>query len=156
MEKSEKPEYRSLENFLISSPLSIDSQLTDAWNTEFTVKGREIEATVLFGDMGDFTTRTRKMNSTGTLLFVNEFLTWVTHEAVMLFHGIIDKYIGDEIMIVFSREFGSEDPVVDAVRTARWMGERDVYQFCPHIGIAHGQVTVGYVGTHLRFECSVF
>jgi hypothetical protein len=36
------------------------------------------------------------------------------------------------------------------------MGENDVLAFCPHIGIARGIVTVGYVGTPLKFDCSVF
>lgn len=68
----------------------------------------------------------------------------------------MDKYIGDEIMIVFSKEFGSDDPFVDAVQTARMMCERDALAFDPHIGIASGPVTVGYVGTPIRYNCSVF
>jgi hypothetical protein len=59
-------------------------------------------------------------------------------------------------MVVFAREFGSDDPFVDAVQTARWMSEHDALAFCPHIGIANGPVTVGYVGTPIRYNCSVF
>ncbi len=36
------------------------------------------------------------------------------------------------------------------------MGEHDALSFCPHIGIASGLVTVGYVGTPLKYSCSVF
>jgi hypothetical protein len=60
------------------------------------------------------------------------------------------------MMVVFSDEFGSADAFLDAVQTARWMGENDFLAFCPHIGIASGIVTVGYVGTPLKFDCSVF
>lgn len=70
--------------------------------------------------------------------------------------GIIDKYIGDEVMVIFSTEFGSEDPFRDAVEAAREMGEHDALDFSPHIGIASGRVVVGYVGTPLKFNCSVF
>ena len=59
-------------------------------------------------------------------------------------------------MIVFSKEFGSEDPFVDAVQTARWMGQKDAYSFMPHVGLASGLVIVGYVGTPLKYNCSVF
>lgn len=91
-----------------------------------------------------------------TLVFVNNFFTWITAEGLRGRPGIVDKYIGDEIMVVFSTEFGSEDPVVDAVLTARAMIDGDVLGFCPHIGIAQGPVCVGYVGTPLRYSASAF
>ena len=59
-------------------------------------------------------------------------------------------------MVAFSKEFGSTDPFVDAVQTARWMGQNDVFAFMPHVGIATGPVIVGYVGTPLKYNCSVF
>ena len=60
------------------------------------------------------------------------------------------------MMIVFSQDFGSEDPFKDALLTAVAMADQDVLSFCPHIGLAEGRVTVGYVGTPLRYNCSVF
>ena len=59
-------------------------------------------------------------------------------------------------MVVFSEEFGSEDPFVDALQTARQMCSNDPWDFNPHIGIASGPVTVGYVGTPIKYNCSVF
>ena len=59
-------------------------------------------------------------------------------------------------MIVFSDEFGSEDPFVEAVQTARWMAENDLLDFRPHMGIACGVVTIGFVGTPLKYSCSAF
>ena len=59
-------------------------------------------------------------------------------------------------MIVFSKDFGSEDPFVEAIQAARWMSEHDAHSYDPHMGIASGIVTVGYVGTPLRYNCSVF
>lgn len=59
-------------------------------------------------------------------------------------------------MVLFSKEFGSKDPFLDAIQTARFMVERDALAFCPHIGIAGGKVAVGYVGTPLKYNCSVF
>jgi hypothetical protein len=68
----------------------------------------------------------------------------------------VDKYIGDEVMIVFSKEFGSDDPFVEAVQTARAMAQNDVLGFVPHIGVASERVIVGYAGTPLRYNCAVF
>lgn len=90
------------------------------------------------------------------MAYVNNFFAWISAEALQGTNGIVDKYIGDEVMVIYAREFGSEDPFVDAVQAARWMCEHDVHEFCPHIGIASGPVVVGYVGTPRRHSCSVF
>lgn len=146
----------SLEDFLVSSHLSVDAQLDDGWGATFPVKGREINASVLFADISGFSRRTKDLSSTETLIFVNNFFAWITAEALQDSHGIVDKYIGDEIMIVFSAEFGSSNPVAEALTAARRMAENDFLNYCPHIGIASGIVTVGYVGTQFRYNCSVF
>ncbi len=151
-----KYRYRTLEDFLIFNPLSVDGQLDDGWGAVFPVKGREIKAAILFADITSFSRRTLKLSSTETLIFVNNFFTWIAAEALKNRPGIVDKYIGDEIMVIFSEEFGSKDSFVDAVQTARWMGEHDVLAFWPHMGIASGVVTIGFVGTPLKYNCSVF
>jgi hypothetical protein len=151
-----KQKYNSLEDFLVSQPLSVDGQLDDGWGAMFPVKGREIEATILFADITGFSARTQDLSSTETLIFVNNFFAWITAEALGGGHGLVDKYIGDEMMVVFSKEFGSEEPFVEAIQTARFMAEQDAWSFCPHMGIASGNVTVGYVGTPIKYNCSVF
>lgn len=148
--------YHSLEDFLVAKMLTVDAEVDDGWNARYPVKGREIEASILFADITGFSARTADLDPTETLTFVNHFFTWISAEALRGRPGIVDKYIGDEIMVVFSKEFGSEDPFVDAVRTARWMGESDVFAFLPHVGIASGRVIVGYVGTPLKYSCSVY
>jgi len=146
----------SLEDFLISSDLSVDAQLDDGWGESFPVKGREIEASVLFADISSFSSRTMDLSSSETLIFANIFFAWITAEALHESSGIVDKYIGDEIMLVFSKEFGSSNPFSEALTAARRMAENDFLSYSPHIGIASGQVTVGYVGTPLKYNCSVF
>jgi len=148
--------FNSLEDFLISSTLTVDGQVNDGWGALFPVKGREIDATVLFSDIAGFSRRTLDLNPTETLIFVNNFFAWISAEALRETKGIVDKYIGDELMIVFSKEFGSDDPFREAVQAARWMTEHDALSFSPHMGIASGRVIVGYVGTPLRYNCSVF
>lgn len=148
--------FHSLEDFLISTSLSVDDQMDDGWGQLFPVKGREIEATILFADIAAFSRRTLQLSATETLIFANTFFAWISAEALKGRFGIVDKYIGDEIMIVFSSEFGSEDPFLEALQAARFMSEHDAHSFEPHIGIASGIVTVGYVGTSLKYNCSVF
>src|SRR5258708_37481839 len=121
-----KYRFNSLEDFLISSTLTIDGQLDDGWGAMFPVKGREIEATILFADISRFSARTLDLSPAETLIFVNNFFAWITAEALRKSYGIVDKYIGDEMMIVFSKEFGSHDPFAEAVEAARLIGENDV------------------------------
>src|SRR5437016_2604485 len=97
--------YSSLEDFLIASVLSVDGQLDDGWGAAFPVRGREIDATVVFADITAFTSRTLELSPTETLILVNNFFAWISAEALRGGTGIVDKYIGDELMIVFSREF---------------------------------------------------
>jgi class 3 adenylate cyclase len=151
-----KYKYNSLEDFLATNTLSVDDQCDDGWGAMFPVKGREIQASILFSDISGFSKRTLNLSPTETLIFVNNFFAWISAEALRKRPGIVDKYIGDEIMVVFSKEFGSDDPFVDAVQTARWMCEMDSLAFRPHMGIASGPVIVGYVGTPIKYNCSVF
>jgi class 3 adenylate cyclase len=142
--------YHSLEDFLVSNLLSVDGVFDDGWGAAVPVKGREIEAAILFSDISGFSSRTLNLSSTATLAFVNWFFAWITAEALRVGPGIVDKYIGDEIMVIFSPAFGSKDAFADAVQTARRMGENDFLDFRPHMGITAGIVTVGFVGTPVK------
>jgi class 3 adenylate cyclase len=148
--------FHSLEDFLISQPLTVNGVGEDGWGVPFAVKGREINGAVLFADISNFSGRTEALSSTETLIFVNHFFSWISAEALTDSHGIVDKYIGDEIMIVFSSEFGANDAFAEALTAAKHIGDQDPFAFSPHIGIASGTLTVGYVGTPLKYDCSVF
>ncbi len=134
----------------------IDGVLDDGWGEGFPVKGREIDAVILFADISGFSTRTLDLTPAETLIFVQNFFAWISAEALKGRHGIVDKYIGDEVMVVFSKEFGSEDPFLDAVQAAAAMSRHDVHCYQPHMGIAAGDVIVGYAGTPMRYNVSVF
>lgn len=148
--------YASLIDYVMANPLSVNGMLDDGWGASFPVKGIETVAAVLFADISAFTARTQDLSPTETLVYVNNFFAWITAEALRGGNGIVDKYIGDEIMVVFSRDFGSTDPFLDALVAARWMAENDALNYLPRMGIAYGPVTCGIVGTPLRFDCSVF
>lgn len=148
--------FNSLDDFLISRPYTVDAAVNFGPELPYPVKGREIEATILFSDISGYSARTLDLSPVETLTFLNQFVTWVTATALQGTHGIVDKYIGDEMMIVFSEEFGSGDPFGEAVQVARRMGEQDVFSFVPHVGIASGPVIVGHAGTPLMYNCSVF
>ncbi len=148
--------YHSLEDYLASNQNHIDGVANDGFDGSVTIKGREIEAAVLFADISGFSTRTLNLTPAETLAFVQTFFAWTTAEALRDRPGVVDKYIGDELMVVFSTEFGSADPAADAIGAAMDMSRRDVHTYRPHIGIAAGPVIVGQTGTPFRFNVSVF
>jgi class 3 adenylate cyclase len=55
--------------------------LDDGWGAQFAVKGRELEATILFADIADFSGRTADLTPTETLAYVNNFFAWISAEA---------------------------------------------------------------------------
>ena len=90
-----KYHYHSLEDFLATNLLSVDGQVNDGGDVPFPVKGREIDATILFSDITGFSRRTLTLSPTETLIFVNHFFMWISTEALHGRPGIVDKYIGD-------------------------------------------------------------
>lgn len=64
-------DFHSLEDFLVSTELTVDAQSEDGWGANFPVKGREIEATILFADITRFSGRTVDLSPAETLIFVN-------------------------------------------------------------------------------------
>jgi class 3 adenylate cyclase len=148
--------YHSLEDFLASVMSHVDGTLDDGWGLPFPVKGQELDATILFADISGFSTRTLGMSPAATLVYVQNFFAWITGEALHGRPGIVDKYVGDEVMVVYSTAFGSKDPFLDAVRAAAAMSKHDAHAYCPHIGIASGRVIIGSAGTPLRYNVSVF
>jgi len=151
-----KYRYNSLEDYLRSHPLDVDGLLDDGFGALFPVKGRLLDAAVLFADMSSFSSRSSELSPIETLILANNFFCWISAEGISGGPGIVDKYIGDEVMVVFSKDFGSEDPLADAIRAGRWMAERDYLGFGLHVGVAVGAAVVGYVGTPLRYNCSVY
>lgn len=148
--------YRSLEDFLIHNPLTIDGVLDDGWGEFFPVKGIELKAAVLIVDMGAFSRRTADLLPVETLILANNFLAWITAESIRKFPCVIDRYVGDSVMVVFSDQLGSTSPVEDALHVAKRIAQNDVLAFCPHMGISYGDVIAGYTGTPTKFSCSAF
>ena len=67
--------YATLEDFHASQMLTVDATVDDGWNEALLVKGREIEATILFADITGFSAR-----SAGLALRIRELIpTEISH-----------------------------------------------------------------------------
>lgn len=128
-----------------------------------TLGGEMREATILFADIRGFTTLSEGMPPPELLSFLNEYFSRISriidHEK-----GVIDKYIGDEVMAIFGAPLPSSDHAVRAVAAAVGM-LKELEQFNDEhqrlmplrigIGIATGPVVAGNVGSPERLNYTV-
>ena len=74
--------YSSLEDSLISNPLTVNGIAADGWGATFTVKGREIKASILFADISSFSSRTgcapKKSAGSGVRMYILNTLICIT------------------------------------------------------------------------------
>ena len=135
---------------------------------EVVLGGRHTEGAVLFADIKDFT---RRCNSIGAGEVVRQLNVYFEHmDAVILEHGgIIDKRMGDGVMVVFISPDGSQDltalgqaavrcglamqralPACNAVLAAD--GGRALQI---RVGVAAGPLVQGNMGSRARLEYTV-
>ncbi len=121
--------------------------------------------TILFCDIRGFTNMTERLGARQIVHILNRYFTAMTDVAIE-YDGIIDKFSGDEIMIVFGAPIRHEDDPSRAVRMALAMQRRldllnqefraeclDTLEI--GVGIATGVAIVGNIGSEKRLNYSV-
>ncbi|WP_404385991.1 adenylate/guanylate cyclase domain-containing protein [Caenispirillum salinarum] len=145
-------------------PRQLAGRLADE-GVEALKRGAQQPAAVMFVDIRGFTARTRGMPPEGVSTFVSAFRARVTAEAEA-HDGVVDKFIGDAALIVFGIPNRSADAARRALSCARailaevdgWSEEMTAAGDAPvavGIGLHHGDVFVGAVGTADRLEFTV-
>lgn len=126
------------------------------------LEGEEIETTVMFTDIRDFTPFSETMSPKELVEFLNSYFSYMC-SPIIANKGVINKFIGDSIMAVFSPVFGVEDHADAALRAA--LGIREAlknfnsegnYPEIRHgVGIHTGILISGKIGTQDRMEYTV-
>jgi adenylate cyclase len=121
------------------------------------------DVTVLFADIVGFTTMSEKMTPSAIGLVLNDYLSRMT-DAIFMFEGTLDKYIGDAIMAVFGAPLDMPDHASRAVKTAIEMRNR-LAEFNAErksgpllnirIGINSGKAVAGEIGSVNKREYTV-
>ncbi|MDA8132687.1 MAG: adenylate/guanylate cyclase domain-containing protein, partial [Elusimicrobia bacterium] len=75
-------------------------------NRRVDLGGETIEAAVMFCDIRNFTTLSESMSAAGVVEFLNNYFRYVT-PAITLHNGVINKFIGDAVMAVYTPRLGS-------------------------------------------------
>ena len=123
--------------------------------------GETREVSILFCDIRGFTAMTETMKPGDVISLLNEHMTAMT-EVVYEHNGVIDKFVGDEIMVIFGAPKRYGDDAGNAARCALKMIERR-HQLSAEtgreievgIGVATGDVVVGCMGSTDRLNYTV-
>ena len=127
--------------------------------------GERRPTTVLFSDIRGFTAIAEAMGPDAIAPFLSEYFTEMV-DVIFEHGGTLDKFIGDAIMALWGSPIAHVDDPDRALRAAvamqaaiarlnqRWAGEGRP-EIGVGIGINHGDVFAGNIGSHRRLEYTV-
>lgn len=132
---------------------------------ESMLKGENRELAVLFSDIRDFTSITERMKPEDLVESLNAYFAGMV-DVIVSRRGIVDKYIGDCIMAFFGAPVRHPDDVWQSVQagfdmldTLERFNERQRTNGKPTfrigIGISHGSVTLGNIGSEKKMDYTV-
>jgi adenylate cyclase len=127
------------------------------------LQGERRQATMLFGDIRGFTAFSGSFDPVQTVQLLNSYLSAVV-DVADAYEGLIDKFQGDGIMLVFGAPVPQSDAALRAVTCALEIQKRVSRIQIPGfssvgvpvgIGINTGEVVAGTIGCDRRFEYTV-
>jgi class 3 adenylate cyclase/DNA-binding NarL/FixJ family response regulator len=145
----------------------VPQQLADrlAAQPEIAIEPQEVEVSVLFSDIRGFSTLAERLPARDVAAVVGKHLSAMA-EVVLSLGGMIDKFQGDAVMVVFGAPEPTLDHAEQALRCAIAMQARqtelnaegwdaDVSELGVGIGVNTGPVIAGTVGGGGRLEYTV-
>lgn len=158
IEMKEALKVRNLLNKVVSKEIA-DKILRDG----VQLGGETREVTILFADIRNFTHISETMAPEAVLEMLNSCLT-ILSRVIDDHEGVIDKYIGDEIMAIFGAPVDMPNPAFQAVMCAKTMievlaewnemrKERNLLPLTIGISVHTGSVIAGNIGAenHLSY-----
>ncbi|MFB3905392.1 MAG: adenylate/guanylate cyclase domain-containing protein [Acidobacteriota bacterium] len=127
-----------------------------------TLGGSNRQIAVLFSDIRGFTSLSEKLPPETVVQVLNEYFSEMT--PILFEHqGLLDKYMGDNVMALFGVPYERQDAAANAVKTAVAMQkrlrdlsghlkEKAQAEISVGIGINFGTGTVGYIGSKERTD----
>ncbi|MCI0381670.1 MAG: HAMP domain-containing protein [Chlamydiae bacterium] len=156
----EKEKVKGVLNKLVSPEIA-----SEVLKGKIHLGGEEKKVTILFADIRDFTHLSSTMQPHEVVEMLNTCMTKVSH-VIDEFGGVIDKYVGDEVMALYGVPIDKEDSALKAIFTGlkmvdvlkKWNEERQkkgLPKIEMGIGIHTGIVVVGNMGAENRLNYTV-
>lgn len=146
---------------------SVLNAVADRSVAERLLENREVlsgelrDVTMLFCDIRGFTALTEHMKPHDVIELLNEHMTALT-EVAYAHGGIVDKFVGDLIMVLFGAPVSTGNDAQNAVECAQAMmaRRRELNETSKHpleigIGLASGNVVAGCMGSEQRLSYTV-
>ena len=155
-----REQYRSVLSKVVSQDIA-----EELMKGEVELGGENRDMTVLFADIRGFTPLTEGMEPQDVIALLNECMEHLAN-AVDAEGGVVDKFIGDEVMAVFGAPVYQPDHAIRAVRAAvrmrqgveemnRRRAERGERPLGLGIGVATGVAVAGNMGSSDRMNYTV-
>lgn len=134
-------------------------------STAIALGGKRAEITVMFADIRGFTSLSETRKAEEVSLLLNEYFSEL-EPIISKYNGVINKFIGDAVLVVFGDPAGDKYHARSAVKCAyelrkkvkeikqRWITEGKP-KIDIGVGINTGEAFIGNVGTTNRFEYTV-
>ena len=161
-EEKEKMRVRSVFKHYLAENV-VESVLEDTDALKFG--GEKKHLTVLFSDIRSFTTYSEKYLPEEVVSILGEYLTEMV-DVILQYQGMLDKFVGDEVMAVFGAPYYMEDhaekacfAALEMIRTLdrlkeKWKEEgREIFNI--GIGVNTGDMIVGNLGSTQIFDYTV-
>jgi adenylate cyclase len=125
--------------------------------------GKTVRATILFSDIKGFTSLSERLDPQETVTFLNVYMTAMT-QVIEDEGGLVDKFIGDGIMAVFTEASAGASHAASAVRAGvkmqrRLAAMRREVPVCANlqmrVGVNTGDVVAGNIGSQTRMDYTV-
>lgn len=114
-----------------------------------SMRAKEIYATVLFSDIVKFTSTCEMLEPVDLINLLNDYFDLMC-TVLKRNNAIIDKFIGDAIMAIFSDKDGSYQAVKSGLEMVEALKEFNLNQKVPiqiRIGINYGKLYIGDIGS---------
>lgn len=142
-----------------------ESVMSHLLSNRVQLGGDTLPVTILFSDIRGFTSISEQLDAQHLVALLNEYFTEMV-DIVMDHGGVVDKYIGDAIMVVFGAPVPQPDDALRAVRAAVKMREslarlnrrleaRGATPIRTGVGLHSGEVVAGNIGSERRMEYTV-
>ncbi|HXI73411.1 MAG TPA: adenylate/guanylate cyclase domain-containing protein [Verrucomicrobiae bacterium] len=168
MEQLERRRYRHIFNRYVSKNVA-KAILEDRRSAEESLRGIKKPVTVLFSDIRGFTTMTEKTDAAKLVAQLNEYFAEMVDIIQEKNSGTLQKFIGDAIMAAWgdTHTLGNNEDASRAVNAAlemrrglaklnaMWKENPDRQVLATGIGVNHGEVVYGNIGSKERAELTV-
>jgi adenylate cyclase len=127
--------------------------------------GEEIDATILFSDIYDFTTFSEKTQPQELVSTLNEYFSHFTN-SILDFHGLLDKYTGDGLMALWGVPIPRKDHALlacqaalahrnyslELLKTKPQLTAAENLHLFTRVGINSGKIVAGNIGSERRMD----